>query len=95
MLSCTVDAGPTTIFYPYRSLARELALSNISFRSTRLCVSHLDWSKPYDVGGQMTISDVYFVQGGNEYVVHRPALENVMTRHQAHQTEYEDFTQGH
>jgi hypothetical protein len=35
----------------------------------------------------MTISDVYFGQGGNEYVVPRPAPENVVTRYRAHQRE--------
>jgi hypothetical protein len=43
----------------------------------------------------MTIGDVYFGQGDNEYVVHRPALENVVTRYRTHQREYEDFTEGH
>ncbi|TIA12353.1 hypothetical protein D6C80_06909 [Aureobasidium pullulans] len=58
-------------------------------------LSHLDWTKPYYLGGQINIGGTEFGQGGNGYVVSRPALEKVVSHYQNHQKEYEDFTEGH
>lgn len=58
-------------------------------------LSNLDWTKPYYLRGQMNIGDITFGQGGNGFIVSRPALQNVVTHYQAHQKEYEDFTDGH
>lgn len=43
----------------------------------------------------MQIGDIIFGQGGNGFIVSRPALQNVVTHYEAHQKEYEDFTDGH
>lgn len=67
----------------------------IFWQTLSVYLSHLDWTKPYYIGGQIMIGDVEFGQGGNGYIISRPALENVVSRYQAHQREYEDFTEGH
>ncbi|KEQ95498.1 glycosyltransferase family 31 protein [Aureobasidium subglaciale EXF-2481] len=67
----------------------------IFWQTLLVYLSHLDWTKPYYLGGQINIGDVEFGQGGNGYVVSRPALEKVVSHYQAHQKEYEDFTEGH
>ncbi|KAI5197903.1 hypothetical protein E4T39_07057 [Aureobasidium subglaciale] len=58
-------------------------------------LSHLHWTKPYYLGGRINIGDVEFGQGGNGYVVSRPALEKVVSHYHTHQKEYEGFTEGH
>ncbi|KAH0078466.1 alpha-1,2-mannosidase, partial [Aureobasidium melanogenum] len=67
----------------------------IFWQNMLVYLSNLDWTKPYYLGGQMQIGDVLFGQGGHEFIVSRPALQNVVTHYQAHQKEYEDFTDGH
>ncbi|KAI5271716.1 hypothetical protein E4T47_04985 [Aureobasidium subglaciale] len=67
----------------------------IFWQTLLVYLSHLDWTKPYYLGGQINIGDVEFGQGGNGYVVSRPALEKVVSHYQTHQKEYEDFTEGH
>jgi hypothetical protein len=67
----------------------------IFWQTQLVYLSHLDWTKPYYIGGQILIGDVEFGQGGNGYIISRPALENVVSHYQAHQREYEDFTGGH
>ncbi|KAI4723550.1 hypothetical protein E4T48_00029 [Aureobasidium sp. EXF-10727] len=67
----------------------------IFWQTLLVYLSKLDWTKPYYLGGQISIGPVEFGQGGNGYVVSRPALQNVVSHYQAHQEEYEGFTEGH
>ncbi|TIA29925.1 hypothetical protein D6C78_09925 [Aureobasidium pullulans] len=67
----------------------------IFWQSLLVYLSHLDWTKPYYLGGQINIGGIEFGQGGNGYVISRPALEKVVSHYQNHQKEYEDFTEGH
>jgi hypothetical protein len=67
----------------------------IFWQTLLVYLSHLDSSKPYYIGGQMLIGDVFFGHGGHGFTLSRPALEHVVTQYQAHQKEYEDFTEGH
>lgn len=67
----------------------------IFWQNLLVYLSNLDWTKPYYLGGQMQIGDIIFGQGGHGFMVSRPALQNVVAYYQAHQKEYEDFTDGH
>ncbi|KAI4762618.1 hypothetical protein E4T52_10743 [Aureobasidium sp. EXF-3400] len=67
----------------------------IFWQTLLVYLSHLDSTKPYYIGGQILIGDVEFGQGGNGYIISRPALEKVVSHYQAHQREYEDFTEDH
>jgi hypothetical protein len=67
----------------------------IFWQTLLVYLSQLDWTKPYYIGGQFLIGDVEFGQGGNGYIISRSALEKVVSHYQAHQREYEDFTEGH
>lgn len=67
----------------------------ILWQTLLVYLSHLDWTKPYYMGGQVNIGDIRFGQGGNGFVASRLALENVVSLIQAHQEEWEDFTDGH
>lgn len=67
----------------------------IFWQSLLVYLSNLDSTKPYYLGGQINIGSIEFGQGGNGFIVSRPALQNVVTHYQTHQNEYEDFTVGH
>lgn len=67
----------------------------IFWQTLLVYLSNLDWTKPYYLGGQINIGSIEFGQGGNGYIISRPALEKVVSHYQAHQKEYEDFTEGH
>lgn len=60
-----------------------------------VCLSKLDWTKPYYMGSQNNIGLVEFAHGGSGWVVSRPALEKVVAHFQANKKEWEDFTDGH
>ncbi|KAH0287111.1 glycosyltransferase family 31 protein, partial [Aureobasidium sp. EXF-3399] len=67
----------------------------IFWQTLLVYLSNLDWTKSYYLGGEMQIGDVIFAHGGMGFIVSRPALESVVAQYQAHQREYEDFTEGH
>ncbi|KAH0032185.1 glycosyltransferase family 31 protein, partial [Aureobasidium melanogenum] len=67
----------------------------IFWQNLLVYLSNLDWTKPYYLGGQINIGSIEFGQGGNGFIVSRPALQNVVAHYQTRQKEYEDFTEGH
>jgi hypothetical protein len=56
---------------------------------------HLDPTKPYYIGGLLGGDDAPFAHGGTGFIVSRPAMEKLVSMISRHQSEWEEFTDGH
>ncbi|THY30388.1 hypothetical protein D6D01_03263 [Aureobasidium pullulans] len=82
MVNCTLFEVPDKKWYIF------VEPDTFIFWQTLLAyLSHLDWTKPYYLGGQINIGGIELGQGGNGYVISRPALEKVVSHYQNHEKE--------